>query len=234
MRTIVSIGSFVVFVVLTVVMLKHHRNEIPRRDVYASLFLFAWSAVASAISAAIKRTTSDTTTKQQQKPPTKTSTETAQRPVEFTRTSNQLMQYEVLLTLLVPWIVLRASKWVQHNWQLPEGLVEHLLVPHLYFFQSQIAAEAILLATRQDALLFPYTCVANALRALPLATWILRSLVATQTMFHVYNPFHWVLVVLLPAAAAALWLYSSLIFIPLHWYPVLHDDERGRDKAIVY
>jgi hypothetical protein len=234
MRTIVAIGSLVVFVVLTVIMLKHHRNEIPRRDVYSSFFLLAGSVVASAISMLLKRMRKDTKKKLQNKTPAE-AVEASKRRAEFTRLSSQLMKYEVLFALLLPWIALRASKSIQIYCQVPMGLVEHVLVPHLYFFQAQIAAEAILLATHHDELLFPYTWLANALRALPLATGILRSIVAIQTMFYVYNPFHWVLVVGLPAAATALWLYSSLIFLPLHWYPVLlQQGEVGGGKGVAY
>jgi hypothetical protein len=215
MRTLVALGTFVIFTVLTVILLKHHMEEIPVRDLYTSALLFALCVVASAASVLFLPAK-----KSLAKQRSGLSPRQHHRPSEFARASNRLMQLEVVGTLVVPWLVLRASKWVDRHLDLPSAVVERLLVPHLYFFQAQIAAEAVLFATHQDWLLLPYTCVANALRGLPLGTWIVRSLVESIQSVNPYNPFHWLIVAGLPAVGTGLWLYSSLVFIPLIWYPV--------------
>lgn len=222
MKTLAAVGALVIFAVLTAVILKHQATEIPVRDVNTSLFLITWSLVVSGGAALVKR-------KQQRSTATTTRHDDHHhlgRPPEYTRTSNQLMKLEVLLTLVLPWMLLKSSGLIQHHLHLPKGMVEHLLVPHLYFFQAQILGESVLFATHQDDLVFFYTCMANALRGLPIGTWLLRSLVALQDI-QLYNPFHWLLVAGLPIACTALWIYSSLIFIPLIWYPVTRQESGG-------
>jgi hypothetical protein len=218
MRTLVALGTLVVFTVLSVILLKHHLEEIPQRDLYTSSFLFAWCVVGSGVSELLARERLKT-------PSPAVHRQHSPRPSDFSQASNRLMQLEVFGTLVAPWMFLRSSPLVERYLLLSSDVVEHLLVPHLYFFLAQVAAEAIIFATHQDRLMLPYTCVANALRGLPLGTWILRSLVATVESIDTYNPFHWLIVVGLPAVAAALWLYSSLVFIPLIWYPVTKTNE---------
>jgi hypothetical protein len=218
MRTLIALGTLVIFTVLTVVLLKHHQEQIPLRDVYTSSLLFAWCIVGSGISGLLAKKTSAKSGPAARQPP-------SPRPSSFARASNRLMQFEVIGTLVLPWLFLRSSPLVERYLLLPSGIVEKLLVPHLYFFQAQIAAEAIIVATHQDHLLFLYTWAANALRGLPLGTWILRSLVAFVESINPCNPFHWLIVVGLPAVGAMLWLYSSLIFIPLIWYPATKASE---------
>jgi hypothetical protein len=170
-------------------------------------------------------------------------TETHRRPLQspdFIRLTNQLVQVDVLCSIFVPWLLLASQETIRHCAKLPVGgTVAHLLAPHLYFYQVQIAAEALLIATRQEYWVFPYTCVAAFLRGFPLGTWLWRSLsVVTSIAQEPPSPYHnnlcwWLLVAGLPAACSTLWLYFVLVFIPLRWYPLARgDDKWGRDGSL--
>lgn len=218
MRTLAAAGVLATFTVLTVVLLKNQIEEIPQRDVATSMLLMA-SSLASVVSALLfgeQRRTVDKTSHR--------------RSDSFLRVSSQLMQWEVLFTIVVPWFLLKCSGVLRHQLHfIPDrdNAIDHLLVPHLYFFHAQIVGEAILMVSHQDSLVFPYTCLANAFRAFPLATWFQRAVLASQEIQQ-YNPFHWLLVAGLPLVATILWLYSSFVFLPLKWYPVVQQDELER------
>lgn len=206
------------FTCITVVLLSHETANIPARDVMASVFLAI--AVASLIVASrvrIRITGSHRVTKKQQPP----------QPESFTRVSNRLMQLEVVCTLVVPWILLVLAVNDVHLVR-DELTVAHLVAPHLFFFQVQILLEMTLMVAQCDAsIIFFYTAAANAYRALPLGTCLLRSLVAVVDANASMSLTDWLIVVVLPSIATLLWLYSSLIFLPLEWYPVVVEATRA-------
>ena len=215
MRTLAAAGVLTTFIVLFVVLLKNQVDEIPTRDVATSFILMASSLLAVVSGLVTQAADGKKTTP-------------SPRQESFQRVSNKLMNLEILFTLVLPWLLLKSSSFIQHQLQLvPETdrIIEYLLVPHLYFFQAQIVGESMLFVSHRNELVFPYTCVANALRAFPLATWIQRAIVVLHQI-QLFNPFHWLLVAGLPMAASVLWLYSSLILIPLKWYPVIRDERQ--------
>jgi hypothetical protein len=210
--------TLILFSCLTVVLLSKEQANIPVRDLIASALL----AVAVGLLIAGVRITGVVShdVKKQASPPAP--------PESFQRSSKRLMQLEVIWTLFVPWILLFLDK--MYDFHLLEDpheklTVAYLVTPHLFFFQVQIILEAVLVVAKCQSFLFLYTAAANAYRALPLGTCILRSLLTLVTM-PLYSANDWFVVVVLPCVATCLWLYSSLIFLPLEWYPVVSNVER--------
>jgi len=101
--------------------------------------------------------------------------------------------------------------------QLENSKNGHLLAAHLFVFQTQIGIECIiqLAGERRKWIMFPFTVFANLYRGVTIATWIMRVVVE-----EVLEPRD----VVLPIIALCLWLYSSFIFIPHEWYPLLKEE----------
>lgn len=117
---------------------------------------------------------------------------------------------EIVFTVLIPWLIILESIF-NRSLTSKNG---HLLAAHLFIFQSQIAVECIieLAGDKRTWLVFPFTCVANLYRGVTIATWIRRAL---------EQPAVGVRDVICPVIAAALWIYSSFIFIPREWWPLI-------------
>ena len=90
----------------------------------------------------------------------------------------------------------------------------HLLAEHLFIFQAQIAGECIIALAGESRrwLIFPFTCVANTYRGVTLGTWLMRMMEEDEIQSRD---------VILPVMATGLWIYSSFVFIPREWYPLL-------------
>ena len=117
---------------------------------------------------------------------------------------------EVAFTILLPWLII--SKDIFHRSRTIKN--GHLLAGHLFIFQAQIAGECIveLADEKRSWLIFPFTCIANMYRGITIATWIQR--VFAQQKIEYSD-------MVLPFIAGVLWIYSSFIFIPRVWYPLI-------------
>jgi len=219
MNIFFSTGLLVLFSVFNAVLLKNQRNEIPTRDVVASA-LVVLSAYAVLVLEELYF----------HHPRTKSAIAKPTTPA-YRRDVNALMLSEVVFDLVVPWILLskNAAFWhrkLDHLLESETGgegdghnVLGYLLVPHLFFFQAQIVGELMFYVAGRGSLVFPYTCMANAYRFFPLGTCIRRSYAAFRNA-SILDPFHWLVVVLLPSIIAMLWVYSSFVFVPLEWYPL--------------
>ena len=203
---------------LTVELLRAKLDDIPDRDLYASLvgLVGVAAAILMAKSLSFPR-------------------HNFQRTPRFVKSFRMLTLAEVVFTLVVPWAVL------SRNWQRPTTLlqfpllmrpeidvdtptVEHLLVPHLFIFQVQILLEAIISLSSESSLLFPYTCVANAYRAVPLAVWVLQTKALVVSQSEELGTLESIFAILLPAVTVLLWTFSSFMFLPSDWRPLLTAD----------
>jgi len=232
-------GILTFFTVLTAELVKHERSYIPQRDLTlgGGLCVFGLgSAILHNAKKLFKKMDAH-----KEAPPIK-----HHRPESFLRASHELMSMEILFTLIIPWIFVKyfAKDELRHglgfstthiNGDTDHGdILNYLLVPHLFFFQAQIVGELILYVGHQTPkCIYDYTMAANLFRGLTLVTWIRRSLLilyqqSTGSPFWYMNPILWLAVVLLPVIAVALWLYSTFIFLPLIWYPVLWSEEEQR------
>ncbi|KAL7473214.1 hypothetical protein ACHAXS_013630 [Conticribra weissflogii] len=121
-----------------------------------------------------------------------------------------LSAMEVIFTVLIPWLVILEG--VFNKAQTRKN--GNLLASHLFIFQAQIAGECVIAMTgeRRKWLIFPFTCMANAYRAVTIGTWIIRVMEEDTPESRD---------VILPAIAGCLWIYSSFVFIPFEWYPQL-------------
>eukprot|EP01083_Nonionella_stella_P286625 975527_1 len=121
-----------------------------------------------------------------------------------------LSTFEIVFAILIPWMIILEGI-LNKDLTRRNG---HLLAAHLFIFQAQIAGECIiaLAGDRRGYLIFPFTCVANAYRGVTLGTWIMRVMGEDVVEFRD---------VILPAITTCLWIYSSFIFIPREWYPLL-------------
>lgn len=121
-----------------------------------------------------------------------------------------LSTMELFFTVLVPWLIILEGIFNKSQTQ-KNG---HLLASHLFIFQAQIAGECMITLTGENRkwLLFPFTCVANAYRAVSIGTWVMR--VMDEDVLENRD-------IILPVIAGALWLYSSFVFIPREWFPLL-------------
>ena len=121
-----------------------------------------------------------------------------------------LSAMEIFFTILVPWMIILEG--ISNRPQTKKN--GHLLASHLFIFQTQIAGECIiaLAGDHRKWLMFPFTCVANAYRAVTIGTWIMRVMDEDQLESRD---------IILPIITTALWVYSSFFFIPREWYPLL-------------
>lgn len=194
------------FAQLNVVLIKHYRHIIPQRDILACGF----GMVGLCTVFALNRKGADI------------------RPTErFHKTFNMLAFSEILGTIILPWVFIMLETLDVYDVYLPtsqnDGGMGYLLVPHLFYFQMQIVLECVIYLVGQKWLVLPYTCVANSYRIIPLMTWISRSmdlLNATGDNKTPERPQAFIMV-LLPFIALMLWVYSTFVFIPLEWYPLL-------------
>lgn len=130
-----------------------------------------------------------------------------------------LSTLEVLFTLLVPWLSI-----LEHLIQRTP-IHGHLLASHLLIFQTQIALECIITMAGEQRMwiLFPFTLLANCYRFLSILTWILRTL--NETNLDSRD-------VLLPAITFSLWMYSTFVFLPREWYPLIKANHRKDGRQI--
>lgn len=119
-----------------------------------------------------------------------------------------LSALEVLFTVLVPWLSI-LERLIHRT-----PIHGHLLASHLFIFQTQISLECIIVMAGEQRkwLLFPFTVLANCYRLLSILTWIMRTLNETNIEFRD---------VVLPAIAFGLWIYSTFVFLPREWYPLI-------------
>jgi hypothetical protein len=126
---------------------------------------------------------------------------------EFRQIFSILSTFEVLATLVIPWILILREAAAKDD---DTKTFRFLMAPHLFVFQTQIALEA--LVTESAALMFWYTFVANTYRSVALATWMKRTLDN--------GPAELTVKTILPVFAAFLWICSNC-FIAFVWYPLL-------------
>lgn len=119
-----------------------------------------------------------------------------------------LSSLEVLFTVLVPWLSI-----LEHLIHMT-AMHGQLLASHLLIFQTQIALECIIIMAGEHRkwILFPFTLLANCYRFFSILTWVMRTL--NETNLEKRD-------VLLPAIAFGLWVYSTFVFIPREWYPLI-------------
>ncbi len=130
-----------------------------------------------------------------------------------------LSTLEVFFTLLVPWLSI-----LEHLIQRTP-MHGHLLASHLLIFQTQIALECVIIMAGEQRkwILFPFTLLANCYRFLSILTWIVRTLRETNLDSRD---------VLLPAIAFSLWMYSTFVFLPREWYPLIKQNYRKDRKHV--
>ena len=118
-----------------------------------------------------------------------------------------LSTLEVLFTILVPWLSI-----LEHL--IHRDMHGNLLASHLLIFQTQIALECIIILAgeKRKWMIFPFTILANWYRLFSIVTWMMRTLKETNLESRD---------VLLPVIAFCLWLYSTFVFIPYEWYPLI-------------
>jgi hypothetical protein len=119
-----------------------------------------------------------------------------------------LSTLEVLFTILVPWLSILEHLIHRTN------VHGNLLASHLLIFQTQIALECIIILAgdKRKWIIFPFTILANLYRFVSILTWITRAWSETNLEFRE---------VVLPAITLFLWIYSSFVFIPYEWYPLI-------------
>jgi hypothetical protein len=119
-----------------------------------------------------------------------------------------LASLEILAIVIAPWLVILGR-----GGSGPSSSSCNMLAPHLFIFQAQIGAEALVMS-KSSAALFWYTCFANAYRSVTLVASI-RRVVRDGVYYHHVTLTHVLLVI-----AVVLWICSNL-FIVLIWYPLL-------------
>ena len=132
----------------------------------------------------------------------------------FRKIFTTLSSFEVVFTIILPWLIILEGILNQRV-NLKNG---HLLAAHLFVFQTQISLECIiqLAGERRKWIMFPFTVLANIYRGVTIVTWIMRVVAEEEALEHRD--------VVLPIIALCLWLYSTFIFIPYEWYPLLKDE----------
>jgi hypothetical protein len=135
----------------------------------------------------------------------------------FRNAFKALSTMEVIFSILIPWLIILEG--ILNRSQTDKN--GQLLASHLFIFQAQIAGECIieLAGTRRRWLMFPFTCLANAYRGITIVSWILR--VVEQNTIEIRD-------VIIPMIAGSLWLYSTFVFIPREWYPLI---KKARGKS---
>jgi hypothetical protein len=128
-----------------------------------------------------------------------------------------LSSFEILVTLIVPWILIWRST---HDTEM----IHYILAPHLFVFQAQIALESLVMTNA--ALMFWYTVIANSYRVTALLTWIQRSRDVAGSQFADMS----IPMTILPILALLLWFCSNY-FIVFVWYPLLPKSERRNNHV---
>ena len=119
-----------------------------------------------------------------------------------------LSTLEILFTILVPWLSILEHLIHRTN------VHGNLLASHLLIFQTQIVLECIIILAGDERkwIIFPFTILANLYRFVSILTWITRAWSETNLEFRD---------VVLPAITFYLWVYSTFVFIPYEWYPLI-------------
>lgn len=192
MKRFSTFGVFIilVFVALDTLLLSLYADQVPKRDKLASIVGFLVVLIAAL-------TNSDQFT--------------LVRSKQFEKLFQLLSKFEVLFTLVLPWVFLI-------NEQLKGGSdTGYLLAPHLFVIQAQIAIEGIIMMFGESkGLMFQYTCLANAFRALSIATGLSRS--REEQVSAGFMP-----TTILPFMTLFLWFCSNS-FISFVWYPCLRQN----------
>ena len=125
---------------------------------------------------------------------------------------SRLSLAEIFFTVIIPWIQILL---VTGN--------ASMALPHLFVFQAQIALESLILAEGSDCkfALFPFTAVANIYRFANIYRWWMNSQQICSNNESTIGVLQFCCELILPSIALLLWSYSTLIFIPLEWYPLL-------------
>jgi hypothetical protein len=208
-----SLGTLFIFCSLEVALLKRHRVDIPDRDLTACKWALFGLILAFNMFAA------------------HTPTLLYHKTQRFTRIFATLSLLEVAVTLILPWVLI-AMNWWNDDADNKRNL--RLLVSHLFVFQAQIAFEALIMmgGNSKKWILFPYTCIANGYRGIPLAIWMSR--VCSSNMFsqaEMVVAAHLISIeFLLPFFAVLLWTFSSFVFIPFVWFPLLRKQATTSQK----
>ena len=146
---------------------------------------------------------------------------------EFQQNIHRLGLLDIIFAIMVPWCIILAESFGRTGSMEDRPKSGFVLASHLFIFQAQIALEAIIfLSGGRRRLIFPYTCAANAYRTVCLVTWwtrvvgdesFKRSIFGTGIMY------------VLPTIATFFWFYTTFIFIPFIWYPLISS---GRKKHL--
>jgi len=195
-----------VFCVLNAILWKCCITRIPKRDVVASVGCLVLSLALSTL----------TPEKSFELGHTK----------RFLQTYQMVMTMEIVFSILAPWLVLIFILAVEKE----ESKWPDRIAPHLFFFQSQIIGELLLLVQNKQWYVFEYTVAATACCLLPVLTCLCRSLPEDfqnrEFTWH-YLPSNIALDDLynlsLPLTAALLWAYSTFWFLPIEWYPLVKE-----------
>mmetsp|Transcript_3561 Transcript_3561/g.7869 ORF Transcript_3561/g.7869 Transcript_3561/m.7869 type:complete len:222 (+) Transcript_3561:126-791(+) len=123
-----------------------------------------------------------------------------------------LSTFDVVFTILIPWMMILEG--ILNKTETKRN--GHLLAAHLFIFQAQIAGECLinLAGERRKWLKFPFTCAANAYRGVTIGTWIMRVSEEDELVSRD---------VIVPVIVTAIWIYTSFVFIPRVWYPLLKE-----------
>ena len=189
------------FAILNVLVLALFSDAIPRRDIVAGVVGFVGVLLAPRC---IHDERDITRTK------------------AFTRSFLILSTFEVLVTLLAPWLLILRSLRSRETALI--NTTGYLLAPHLFVFQTQIVLETFLY--HSPILAFWYTCVANAFRVLALYTWVIRAL---ETWDDITTGIANHLIHVLPGFACLLWI-CSCYFITFIWYPQISTSSGATKK----
>ena len=126
---------------------------------------------------------------------------------------SRLSLAEIFFTVIIPWIQILL---VTGN--------AYMALPHLFVFQAQIVLESLILAEGSDCkfALFPFTAVANIYRFANIYRWWMNSQhICSNNESSTIGVLQFCCELILPSIGLLLWSYSTLIFIPLEWYPLL-------------
>jgi hypothetical protein len=123
---------------------------------------------------------------------------------------NTMSALDLLFTVVVPW--LSILEHLIYRTAIRGHL--HLHASHLFISQTQIALECIIIMAGENRkwIIFPFTLLANCYRLISILTWIARALHDTNLESRD---------VFLPAMAFSIWIYSTFVFIPRVWYPLI-------------
>ena len=199
-----ALVTFTLFSALDCILLLHHRKELPTRDIVAvkiaALLLFVIPFLISYTPSAWR-----------------TQTIVVEKTPRFRAIFSRLSLAEIFFTVIIPWVQLLLHVRVAGT--------TSLALPHLFVFQAQIALESLILAEGNESkfALFPFTVVANVYRFAPIAIWWMNSLHTCSNSEPTTSTFRLLVCceLMLPSIALLLWSYSTLVFIPLEWHPLL-------------